>query len=169
MSFIRAKMDELGDELRKASRTRESLKLIGASPEAGDDDPFHAWITVAFEGLHLRLVRDRDREHIDLECAADGGTKRWVSLEILAVAANRERVSGYITAFKATLEATDGDDEAWEKCWTMWERPLEFVVENVEDLIEAVDDTVAIREAEARIAEVTGKLLASRLGRETAA
>lgn len=156
------------NQLREASRNRGSLKLIGASPDAGKDEPFHAWMTVAFDGLSLRLVRDRDREHIDLECTADGGTKRWVSLEIMAVAVDPESISGYVRAFQATLDAAGGDDEAWGKCATMWERPLEFVVKNVEDLKEISDNAVAIRDVEAQIAEETGKLLASRIQSETA-
>ena len=165
MSFKEAKIDEL----QEAFGNGRSARLIYASPEAGEDAPFNAWIAVAVEGLTLRVVRDRDREHIDVECAAGGETKRWVSLEILAVALDWKSIHEYKKAFEATLKRettfqAGGEDEAAWVHATMLGSPLECVAQSVDCLREMAGNAVAIRAAEVGIAKETAKLLTERAG-----
>lgn len=158
MSFIKANIQELLEVSRDSS-----VKVISASLEAHDDEPFYAWITVAFKGLVLHMVRDRDREHIDLECVAEGEAKRWVPLEILAVAAEPKKIKEYTKACHATLDgASSGYRKDWPKCAMMLEQPLSFVAQHAAVLKCVTGDAKAIVETELLIAKETKKLLVER-------
>ena len=109
--------------------------------------------------LRLRLVWDRGRDHIDVECATEGEARRWVALDILAVAADLDLIDRYLEAFKATLKATTTGQERLPACAAIYRDPLRFVADNMDNLAAAAANAQTIREAEARIAGQTRAIL----------
>lgn len=153
-------LDVISNGVKLASK-RGGVKreLVDSSPAAVEESPFNAWVRAAFGTLRLRLIRDREVDHIDIECVAATGSRRWVPLEVLAVATNPKLEPKYIKAFKATLETVDAPDDDWAY-GSMFAKPLDFVAQNVEALSKAACDGKAIRRAESDIATETAKILA---------
>ena len=156
-------------ELDKAfASTNWRWRMCSVSREAAHTSPFGAWAEVEIHAedqpevpaLRLRLVQDRGHRHVDVQCGTAGDdAKRWVPLEILAVAAERRLVSKYLEAFEATLAVHDklaADGQAAELPTMFNDRdPLRFVSTNVEKLAEAAANAQCIRETEARVAAKT--------------
>ncbi len=153
MTFVEAKESELNAAFDSKWRRRK------VSSEAAEKDPLAAWVEVDVGPLHLRLVRDRGEDHVDVEYATEGETSRWVALEILAVAADRDLIDRYVEAFKATLKAATADQERLPAYAAMHPDPLKFVAENMDNLAAAEANAQTIREAEARIAGQTRAIL----------
>ena len=159
MTFVEAKESELNAAFDSKWRPRK------LSPEAAEKDPFGAWVEVDawvekdVRPLRLRLVWDRGRDHIDVECATEGEARRWVSLEILAVAVASDGLKRYLEAFKATLKVATTDQERLPACAAMYPDPLRFVADNMDNLADAAAKAQTIREAEASIAGHTRAIL----------
>ena len=154
MTFVEAKKTELSAVL-----VGLKWRLVNMSPEAGEASPFGAWVEVDVGPLRLRLVRDRGEDHVDVECATEGELRRWVSLEILGVAAAPDLMDRYVDAFAATLQAATADQGELPAYTAMYPSPLTFVAENIHNLADAAANAQTIREAEARIAGHTRGIL----------
>ena len=131
------------------------LRWLSSSPDAFEQNPFGTCAEVLLGPLKLRLIQDRGELHVDVECAAESGSNRWLSLEILAVAADLKCVSEYVGAFRATLS----ESETLPECARMFPQPLKFAEEHSEALSETAQKVKVIRDAEIRIAAETGEIL----------
>ena len=156
VTFLAVKKQELKEAFGAGWRT------CRASPETAETSPFGACVEVEVDigdkpdaPPRLRLVRDRGQSHVDVECEVGGGTKRWVSLEIVAVAIDPKLIGDYLRAFKATLAAPAAQAELP----AMIDEPLPFIAGRKTELANAAADAPVIRETEARIAGKTTALL----------
>ena len=161
MSFVEDRKQAMESAFNGAWR------ICRASPEADDAEPFGAWVVVELDDdtnapcLRLRLVRDREQDHVDVELRRDGKHERWVPLEIFAVAAaiqGFDALGEYIAAFKATLALTEKAPKLTKEC-VMLKKPLNFVADNMPALAQVAANGQAIREAEACIAAATTMVL----------
>ena len=139
--------DEFGEEWHR----------ISESAEAYEDEPLGAWLVVEVAGLHLRLVRDRGYDHVDVKCN-DGANKRWVPIEVVAVALDRSRLDAYVKAFEETLKA-DGECLPENAAMLPLENAIAFVREKVDRLPKLATDANRIRDAEGCIVAATQPIL----------
>ena len=137
----------------------EAFRLVDFGGDAKKEDPFNAWMVFRNSALTLRLVRDHGLDHIDVQVQEADGSLRWVSLEILAVAAGLKTAEQYADAYTATLRACEAEDGEMPQEATMIEAPLGLVAQAKEHLIEAAKKPVAILGAEIKIGECTRKAM----------
>lgn len=159
MSYFNQKEQELKDAFGEGHPMQ-----LQKSPEADDPnvtDHFGACVEVKVDGLKIRLVRDRGIDHIDVDCLSTNGVgRRWVALEVLAVALDPGRLDDYEDAFKATVDACDNDKELDDNTrMPLGSDPLCFINKNLDRLKLAAQNKACISEAETRISAKTAEIL----------
>ena len=150
MTFLKHGRDALA-----AAFPKTRWQLLDSGGEALEDDPFNAWMVVTDRELTLRLVRDHGLDHVDVQCLEEDGGSRWVSLEILSVAAGLKTPEQYAHAYAASLRAFEREDGEMPQSAVMIEEPLPFVAEAGARLVEAARAPRALIGAELEIRRCT--------------
>lgn len=157
MTFLKDRWDAL-----ELAFPKTRWQLLDSGGEALEDDPFNAWMVVTDRALTLRLVRDHGLDHVDVQCLEEDGGSRWVSLEILSVAAGLQTPEQYAHAYAASLRAFEREDGEMPQSAVMIEAPLAFVAEAGAPLVEAARAPRAVNGAELAIRRCTRQTLERR-------
>lgn len=150
MTFLEDRWDAL-----QAAFPKRQWEVLDRGGEALEDDPFNAWMVVTDRVLTLRLVRDHGLDHVDVQCLEEGGGSRWVSLEILSVAAGLKTPEQYAHAYAASLRAFEREDGEMPQSAVMIEAPLAFMAETWARLVAAARKPRAVTGAELEIRRCT--------------
>ena len=103
-----------------------------------------AYIDVQLDHLKIRLVHDRSRERIEVECQKQGQSE-WIGLDILAVAVRGKSLDEYRKASEATVANWDSVMPSEVQ---MIDEPLEFIRDFSEDLGKVAQDESRLLETE---------------------
>lgn len=125
-------------------------RMVSSGGGVLEENPFNAWMAVSVDGLTIRIVRDHGLIHVDVQCSEEGGDSRWVTLELLSVAAGIKTVDDYAKAYKASLDAFDTKGEMPEAA-SVIAKPLHLVARKHDSLVEAAQDAKAVHRAEVAI------------------
>ena len=131
--------------------------------EAVDSPPQNAYAVVCNQDLHLRFVRDRGIEHLDVRCLGPADAHRWVPFETVGLAAGLWTEADFeksLSEWCGTPKFKDGTIRPI----SLFDSPLSRIQQNHDDIARVANDPQAVRDAEDFVSQVTSEILEAASG-----